>query len=157
MDSAKSKTVFAPSKAGWAIIIGFLLLLAAIPSYYFYNQYQKNQSLQNPNEAANIQAQNLIDKVGTLIELPTSEQPQIATVSDKTKLSGQPFFARAENGDKVLIFSGAKKAILYRPSINKIIEVSVLNIEANKQPPVSSSSASPRSVLIPTPTSVTTQ
>ncbi|MCL5435137.1 MAG: hypothetical protein M1405_01990 [Patescibacteria group bacterium] len=159
MDSEKSKTVFAPSKLGWTIIIVVILAIAAVPSYYFYNQYQKNQSLQNPNEAANIQAQKLIDKVGALIELPQNEQPQIATVSDKTKLSGQAFFARAENGDKVLIFSATKKAILYRPSTNKIIEVSVLNIEVNKPPPVSSSSASPalsptvtaKPVFIPSP------
>ncbi len=160
-NSDKAKTVFAPNKAGWAIIIVFLFLVVVIPSYYFYNQYQKNRLLQNSNETANIQAQKLIDKVGVLIELPTNEQPTIATVSDKTKLSGQAFFARAENGDKVLIYSNAKKAILYRPSINKIIEVSVLNIEVNKQPVVSSSSASPafgptaspKPVFVPTPTS----
>lgn len=142
------------------IIIFIVLVLIVSPSYYFYNQYQKNQLLQNPNETANIQAQNLVDKVRTLMELPANEQPQIATVSDKTKLSGQAFFARAENGDKVLIFSVSKKAILYRPSTNKIIEVSVLNIEVNKQPAVSSSSASPafgptaspEPVFVPTPT-----
>jgi len=159
--SGKAKTVFAPTKAGWTIIIVFVLLVVAIPSYYFYNQYQKNRLSQNPNEAANIQAQNLIDKVGALIELPVNEQPQIATVSDKTKLSGQTFFARAENGDKVLIFPVAKKAILYRASTNKIIEVSILNIEMNNQSVASSSAssvvgptASPKPVFVPTPTAV---
>lgn len=50
------------------------------------------------------------------------ETPTIATVSDITKLQGQPFFAKAQNGDKVYVYSNAKKAILYRPSENKIIE-----------------------------------
>lgn len=69
------------------------------------------------------EASTLVDKVGRLLELPTGEQPTIATVSDVSKLQGQPFFAHGQNGDKVLIFAKAKKAVLYRPSIDKIIEV----------------------------------
>jgi len=138
------KRRFLNKKALRLIVIFIVLVLAVLSSYYFYNKYQKTQALlQNPNQASTTEAQVLVNNIGKLIELPANENPTIATVSDKTKLQDQPFFARAENGDKVLIFSGAKKAILYRPSTNKIIEVSVLNIEVNKQPAVSSSSASP--------------
>jgi hypothetical protein len=51
------------------------------------------------------------------------EQPTLASVTDKSKLSDQPFFQKAENGDKILIFVQSRKAILYRPSIKKIIDV----------------------------------
>lgn len=82
----------------------------------------------------NVQAQKdteaLVIKVGTFFDLPTGETPTIATVSDKTKLQKQPFFAKAENGDKVLIYTNAKKAILYRPSSNKIMEVAPLAINS---------------------------
>jgi len=151
--SKNAKTVFAPNKLGWAIIIVFILLIVVIPSYYFYNQYQKNQLSQNPNDSANIQAQNLIDKVGMLIELPVNEQPRIATVNDKNQLPLNPFFAKAQNGDKVLIYDIAKKAFLYRPSINKIIEVSAVNIESNSSTPIASASASPSVVPVASPRS----
>jgi hypothetical protein len=137
-------------KNHWLIIIFVLLVLATLPSYYFYNQYQKAQALlQNPSAQSNAEAKSLVDAVGKLIELPTNESPTIATVSDKTKLANQTFFANAQNGDKVLIYAQAKKAILYRSSTNKIIEVAPVNIGSNSNPlatPIATV------VLRPTPT-----
>ncbi len=69
----------------------------------------------------------LVEEVGKIIELP-QETPTIATVSDVEKLRNQTFFSKAQNGDKVLIFTDSKKAILYRPSEKRIIEVGIVNI-----------------------------
>jgi len=113
------------------IPIGVVLIIAvaSIPSYYFYNQYQKSQALlKNPTEAAREEVNALVTKVGQFLELPQGEEPTVATVSDKEKLKDQAFFAKAENGDKVLIYTNAKKAILYRPSTNKVIDVAPVNI-----------------------------
>ncbi|MBI5621187.1 LytR C-terminal domain-containing protein [Candidatus Gottesmanbacteria bacterium] len=112
------------------LIVGVALIVftALAPSYYFYTKYQQSQKLlRNPAEAAAEEARALIAQVGRVIDLPTGEAPTLATVSDKQKLSSQPFFAKSENGDKVLIFQQSKKAILYRPSLGKVIEVSTLN------------------------------
>lgn len=115
--------------AGAAIV----LILAAVPSIYFYRQYRATQQkLANPTEYAQEEAKLIRGKVGKLIELPFDEQPTIATVTDAAKLAEQPFFANTQNGDKVLIFTNAKKAILYRPSTNKIIEVAPVNIGPNQ-------------------------
>lgn len=109
--------------------IVFAFVLAFAPSYYFYTEKQKAQKmLQNPAAATNEETQKLIAKVGKLIELPTDEEPTVATVSDPEKLKDQPFFAKAKNGDKLLIYNNAKKAILYDPVSNKIIEVAPVNI-----------------------------
>lgn len=118
----------------------FVILLVAIaPGYYFYVQYQKTQKmLENPTEAAKEEIADIVSKVGAIILLPKDEDPTLATVSDKSKLSGQSFFANAENGDKVLIFTKSKKAYLFRPSINKVIDVAPVNIgsQATPQQPV---------------------
>jgi hypothetical protein len=114
-----------------AVIIVSLVLLALIPSFYFYNQYQSTKDLlQNPKSQTAAQTKALVDAVGKLMELPTNEQPKLATVTDVTQLAGQSFFAHAKNGDKVLIYTQAGKAILYRESANKIIEVAPVNTSA---------------------------
>ena len=123
------------NKSLWLIVVVVVLIIAALPSYYYYNQYQKAQMLlQNPKASATAEVAVLVDKVGKLIQLPTTETPTIATVSDVTKLAGQAFFANAKNGDKVLIFTQAKEAILYRESINKIIQVAPINLGSSASP-----------------------
>jgi hypothetical protein len=93
-------------------------------------QYQDQKT--NPEQALKEQQEaelnDIINKVGVLYTLPTDERPSLATVQDKEKLKDQPFFTNAENGDKLLIYSAAKQAIIYRPSNNKIINVGPIAI-----------------------------
>ncbi len=109
-----------------------LLLLIAIAmlgvggSYYFYGKYQDLKA--NPNLEVQKETAALVSALGKLMELPQGETPTIATVSDKEKLNGQPFFKMAENGDKLFAYNTAMMAILYRPSINKIINVATISI-----------------------------
>jgi hypothetical protein len=91
------------------------------------DRYEK--LLADPEQAALEEIRILVERVGALITLPADEVPQIATVLDKDALKDQAFFLNSENGDKVLIYSKAMKAVLYRPSTNKIIEVSPLILE----------------------------
>src|SRR5437870_4621069 len=122
------------TKALMMIGVLILLILVGLGIYLFF-QYQNSQKLlQNPSLASQVETKNLLDRIGKLILLPNDEQPSIATVSDITKLKNQSFFANAKNGDKVLIYTKSKKAILYDPSANKIIEVSVLNLEQPTPP-----------------------
>jgi len=113
------------------LIIGGLVvaLLIFLPSYYFYNKYQKLKSSHTGSSGVDKStAKELVEKVGKLIELPKGEDPTIATVSDKNALPKQAFFTNAQNADQVLIYTKAKKAILYRPSTNKIIEVGPVTV-----------------------------
>jgi hypothetical protein len=65
--------------------------------------------------------------------LPTDEQPTLATVSDVTKVRDQPFFTHAQNGDQVLVYTQTRKAILYRPSADRIVEVAPLSVNSVQQ------------------------
>jgi hypothetical protein len=110
------------------------ILLAAVG--YLYFQYQKaNKELQtiktDPSSVQKVAAdevKKLVAEVGKLVDLPTNEDPTVATISDIDKLKDQPFFAKARNGDKVLIYTNTKKAILYDPDIHKVMDIAPVNI-----------------------------
>ncbi len=126
--------------------VAALVVLAAAPSVYFYRLYQKAQNrIQNPTEAARLDGKETVAKVSKLISLPADEEPTIAVISDITRLQDQPFFANGQNGDKVLIYTKAKKALLYRPTTNLIIEVGPVNIGESK-PSESTPTPAPTSI-----------
>lgn len=102
------------------------VVIAGASAYYFYNE--ASMLKQDPNKTVREETANLVAQVGKLIVLPEGETPTIATVSDPEKLKDQPFFAKAKKGDKVLIYTNAKKALLYDEENNKIVEVAPINI-----------------------------
>lgn len=97
------------------IVVGGLFILVIGVAVFFFLQ---NRRL----TAADRETKQLVQEVSKIFELP-DELPTIATVADKEKLADQTFFAKAENNDKVLIFTEAKRAILYRPKTHRVIEV----------------------------------
>lgn len=139
------------------LIGGALLLIAGISvsattAYYFYSENQKSQYLlQNPTEAAKEESKNLVHKVGKFIELP-QEEVTIATIIDENMLKDQAFFTKAKKGDKVLIYTAARKAILYRPVTNKVIEVAPINIgEGTETASSPSAQVAGETTALPTP------
>lgn len=114
------------------VVPGFIVLalvIATVPSIYFYSKYQETKNkLSGTPAGQKEETAKIMALVGKLLVLPAGEEPTLASVTDKEKLKDQPFFARAENGDKVLIYTEAKKAILYRPSQHIIVEVAAVNL-----------------------------
>ncbi|MFC1646987.1 LytR C-terminal domain-containing protein [Patescibacteria group bacterium] len=118
-----------------------VIIVAAISaSVYFYTGYRKTQALlKNPAQATQEENKKLVEDISMMIDVPEGEEPTIAAVSDKEKLAGQPFFANAENGDRVILYPSIQKAILYRPTTGKIIEMSQVNVGSqNGEPEVAS-------------------
>ncbi|MBX4181326.1 DUF4366 domain-containing protein [Candidatus Parcubacteria bacterium] len=105
-------------------LISILVVLLVVAGAFYYFKIYK---LKTP------QTGDAVEMVSKLIMLPEGEKPTVATISDPALLQGQPFFANAQKGDELLIYSVAQKAYLYRPSINKLIEVSVINTNASPQ------------------------
>ncbi len=118
--SRKLKIVF------WGAII--VAVMGISFSGYLLN---KIKYLENPALATNEEIKKLVVDVGKFLVLPKDETPTLATVSDPEKLRDQPFFANAQTGDKVLIYALSRKAILWRPSTSKIVEISSLNPTTN--------------------------
>lgn len=111
-------------------IVGSVLLLTALgAAIYFYIAYR--QAIQA--KPAESEAGQLVTRISRFMELPTGETPTLATVTDKAKLSGQDFFANAENGDKVLIYEKAAKAVLFRPSSGRVMNVAPINTSAETE------------------------
>lgn len=105
------------------LVLGLLLLLAIGAAGYFYYQSKNAAQIADSKEI-----EELTKTIGQFVELPADEAPTLATVTDKEKLADQTFFIKAENGDKVLIYSNSGKAILYRPSTKKIVDMTSVNI-----------------------------
>jgi hypothetical protein len=108
------------------IILALVIGLAGT-TYYFYQKSKHSTLDQQTQSSAETDA--LIKAVGKIVLLPENETPTIATVSDPSKLKDQAFFTNAQQGDKVLIYTNAKEAILYRPSIDKVVTISPINID----------------------------
>lgn len=117
------------------IVLAVLLLVAVGIAGYFYYQYKYATPIQSQAD----DVASLTKILGEMMELPTGETPTLATVKDREKLADQPFFQKAENGDKVLIYTDSGRAILYRPSTGKIVDVTTVNV--NTPPPTTTSDA----------------
>lgn len=109
------------------VIILILAIGGSVTSVYYFKQYRGLKA--NPNLEAQKETESLVSALGKLMELPSDETPTVATISDKEKLKEQTFFAKAENGDKLLAYTKSMQAILYRPSTNRIINVAPLIID----------------------------
>lgn len=105
------------------LVLVLLVLGLGATTYYFY---QKSTNTEQAETAKEVKS--LVGAIGKLTLLPSDETPTVATVSDPEALKDQSFFVGAIKDDKVLIYSNAKKAILYRPSIKKIINIAPLNL-----------------------------
>jgi len=134
----------------FATIVVVLLLVGAGAMTYLYLQLRSdNNELKsqlaetsneletyktNPPEAARAEVRRYVEEVSKVYTLPEDEEPSVATVSDKSKLQDQQFFAKAENGDISLIYPNAKLAVLYRPSTKQIVNVSSVTLQDQADP-----------------------
>lgn len=111
------------------IILFVLVIVSTGLAVYFYRQ--ASELKKDPQRVASEEVQEIVFRVGQIMVLPEGEEPTLATVTEPERLQDQPFFAKAKVGDKVLLYANAKKAILYDPATNKIVEVAPLNIDGS--------------------------
>ncbi|MBI2018948.1 LytR C-terminal domain-containing protein [Candidatus Daviesbacteria bacterium] len=105
-------------------LVGLVILGGGFLLY----QNQKSQVLDDSQTISYQDVKKLVEEVSKLIDLPEDETPAVTTITDVAKMQDRPFFQRAKNGDKVLIYTNVAKAILYDPITKKVIDVASLNI-----------------------------
>ena len=133
------------------VVLIILLVIGYGAAFYYFHQYKR--LTMDPNAVAKQETAQLVAAVSKLMLLPVGEAPSIATVENREKLSSEPFFVNALNGDKVLIYYTAKKAFLYRPSTNQVINAAPLTMQNTDTVgnPVPAQTAPTAPVTAPTP------
>ena len=106
-------------------IFRILLIVLIIGFAYYFMQYRK--LTKDPKTLAKEKTAQAIKAVSALAIIPNDPNTVLANVTDITKLKGQVFFNDAQNGDEIIIFPSAMRAVLYRPSVNKIINIGPLS------------------------------
>jgi hypothetical protein len=109
--------------------VAALIVIAAAGIFLF----TRGDETEKNRQAAREEMQQLVETVGKLMILP-DEEPIIATVADPSQLADQAFFRDANIGDKVLIYNQARKAVLYRPNGNLIVDIAPLSAPSPASP-----------------------
>lgn len=129
--SSKSPKSKKSKKPIFVVLLVVLILASVAAAGYYYSKYQDIKK--NPQQVTVDETKAIVAKVSKSLTLPAKEQPTLATVLDKDKLKDQAFFKDAQNGDKILIYTEAKKAVIYRESEDKIINVGPILLNSDKK------------------------
>ncbi len=116
------------------IIFTLIVIVLGVGGYFYYTSHRVIQVTNTQTSASAGTEDAVLDEtireLSAFIVLPENDTPILAVVSDPKALAGETFFAHAEVGDRVLIYKQSRKAILYRPSIKKIIEMESIPADA---------------------------
>lgn len=108
------------NKFAW-IVIGLIIITLVATVFFLLNTRDDSQK----------KLADMVSRVGKHMILPSNETPVLAEVADRSKLQGN-FKRKAETGDQILVYQKAGTAIIYRPSIDRVVSVEPILI--GKQP-----------------------
>lgn len=100
-------------------LVLLVMILTAGCAYMFvqYRQVLKKEARTDKERIAVI-----TERIAPTVMLP-NEQPTIATVKNVHDLNEPQLAKQAENGDELLVYADARRVILYRPSLEKIVDM----------------------------------
>ncbi len=123
------RTGGATASGGNSVVVLLLLVIAVVLCVLLAKEFNLLSFFRSvPVETEKLE---LLDRVARHVVLPDDEKPNIATVTDPVVLQGQDFFKRAEKGDRVIVYPNAQRAILYRPGIDRIVEMMPFDVQVN--------------------------
>lgn len=116
----------------WFWLLGIVIGITVLGIVGLGYAYIRAKAELAAGRSDNNSQQTMLVEIGRHMVLP-NEEPTTATVNDASKLSNQEFFKDAKDGDKVFIFPKANKALLYRPSSQKVIEYAKVTLDGLNQ------------------------
>jgi len=148
LEESKSEAVkkSSPKKSNIGLLLLILIaVLATIGFGLIFKKYIETKkqlevatSAEGQKAIVQKEVDDLLGKVGKLIVLPQNEEPTIATITDVEALKQeQSFYTDARNGNRVIIYMQAKKAIIYDEENNILVNVGPIFLnEETESPPV---------------------
>jgi len=135
-ETAKPKRVRSLKGLLRMIFVVAFLGIAGFAGWSFYS-YQKTReevvrlsTLEGQEEIRKQDLENLLSRVRAHMILPEDEEPTVATITNvEALIEDQPFFDGANDGDKVLVYVGARKAIIYSPERDLVINVGAVVVD----------------------------
>lgn len=122
------------------IAILAVVLVVALGGWLAFREYKQTKDVaNNPELAKQEEIKKTIKDVSSHVQFDGVENAVVSTVNDKEldNLKKQDFFKDVQPGDKILVYADSKRVILFRPSLNKIINMTQLSVttgtDATKQ------------------------
>lgn len=141
----KRKSPMRPKSRRFIFVKTLLLIISYVLVALIVWQIQsrllmREEKNQNPSE---LEVRALVEKLSAIMLVPQDELPQMITIEDAANLSKtQSFLANIKDGDKVFIYQSDKRAIIYRPSENKIVNAGPILANELQAPQVQNSTNS---------------
>lgn len=116
-------------------LIIIVVLIVAGGAFYWFG-LRKSAEAPMPKEV-----KVLLEKLQKHIILPTDEDPQISIIDDPVQATkDQPFVTGSQKGDLLIVYIKARKAIVYSPSRDIIINVGPISVNPDEVSPTAPSS-----------------
>ncbi|GMU74440.1 MAG: hypothetical protein AMXMBFR44_6370 [Candidatus Campbellbacteria bacterium] len=106
-------------------ITAIILVLLGAGVWYWLSRPEEGSP-----EAVAREVEKTVAMVSKVMVLPEGETPTVGTVTDPSAFAGQAFFEKAQEGDKVLIYSGASIIVLYSVSEGKILGIAPVALDS---------------------------
>ena len=95
-----------------------------------FNELASQIEEKTEEQGSEAEMKEIVGKIEKFMELPQDEKPSLLTITDNdlAGIQGQAFFANVLSGDKLLVYTKHSKAILWRPTSQKVIQASIINL-----------------------------
>ncbi len=113
------------------IIIAVLILIIIVGGVYYWTMPKTK------GDVSSAEVEAVLSKLGAHMILPSGEVPQVGRIDDPVGAAkAQPFVSGSVEGDLLIIYAKAAKAIVYSPSRDIIVNVGPvsMNPEASSDP-----------------------